>query len=134
MSAYLNQFKRRIAQEKGLANKDNLIDPHGTKALLEQWGMTQNQPWNIFYRNRNEYDSIWLVSVMDDPKIGNSIREKIHAIVSDNIQVKPDLNVWDMVGSKVMEKPEETLESENWIVTFEKSKGFAYMMRIYKKS
>lgn len=134
MSAYLNQFKRRFAQEKGLANKDNPIDPHGTKALLEQWGLTPNQPWNIYYRNRNEYDSIWFISVMDDPKIGKAIREKINVIVSDNIHVKPDLNVWDMDGNSIMGNPDETLESENWIVTFEKGKGFAYMMRIYKKS
>ena len=134
MSAYLNQFKRRIALEKGLAHKDNQVDPYGTKALLKQWGLTQNQPWNIYYRNRNEYDSVWLISVIDDPEIGELIRDKMNAIVSTELQFKPDLNVWDMEGIKTLGNPEDFLESKNWIVTFEKGKESAYMMRIYKKS
>ena len=132
MSAYLNQFKRRIAHQKGLDSKKTPGDEYGTKALMKIWGLSGEQPQNIFYRNRNEYDSIWFLSVWDDPEIGESIRKKINAIVSAKLQDKPDLNVWDMSGTKVVGTPNETFESVDWIVTFEKSTDVTYM-RIYHK-
>lgn len=133
MSAYLNQFKRRFAREKGLANRDNLIDPHGTKALLEQWGLTQNQPWNIFYRNRNEYDSIWLPLVLGDPEIGKQVREQINSIVSKEVKQRPDLDVWDMDSIPSEKNSEKLFKSKQWTVIFEKGTG-SYFMRIYKNS
>ena len=133
MAAYLNQFKRRIAGEKGLANKDNPIDPNGTKRLMNEWGLTQNQPKNIFYRNRNEYDCIWFVDLMEDASIAMMVKAKIREKVSEAIKDKPDLYIWDMDGSTVQGKPDVILESKKWIVTFQEGDSCTEM-RIYKKT
>ena len=130
MSAYLNQFKRRIATQMGLAKTPE--DENATKALMKIWGMCGEQPQNIFYRNRSECDSIWLPEVLVDSQIGCQVLKKINSIVSKEVKQRPDLDVWDMNRPYIYGKCESIYESDDWFVTFQKGNG-AYLMKIYKK-
>ena len=132
MPAYLNQFKRRLAHQMGLDSKRKPQDQYGTRELMDIWGLRGEQPQNIYYRNRSECDSIWLPEVLSDQEIGGQVRKKVNTIVSKEVKLKPDLNVWDMDSMVSGNDFESKYESKEWLVTFKKQKG-TYLMRIYKK-
>ena len=131
MSAYLNQFKQKIASQMGLTKTKE--DKNATKALMKIWGLSGEQPQNIFYRNRSECDSIYLPLVLSDPEIGEQVREKINSIVSKEVKQRPDLDVWDMEGIPSEKDSEKLFKSKQWTVIFEKGAG-RYFVRIYKNS
>ena len=131
MAAYLNQFKKKIASQMGLAKTPE--DKNATKALMKIWGLSGEQPQNIFYRNRSECDSIWLPQVLGDQEIGKQVREQINSIVSKEVKQRPDLDVWDMDSIPSEKNSEKLFKSKQWTVIFEKGMG-SYFMRIYKNS
>ena len=131
MSAYLNQFKQKIASQMGLTKTPE--DKNATKALMKIWGLSGEQPKNVYYRNRSECDSIWLPQVLGDPEIGKQVREQINSIVSKEVKQRPDLDVWDMDSIPSEKNSEKLFKSKQWTVILEKGTG-SYFMRIYKNS
>lgn len=132
MSAYLNQFKQKIASQMGLTKTPE--DKNATKALMKIWGLSGEQPKNVYYRNRSECDSIWLPQVLCDPEIGGQVREQINSIVSKEVKQRPDLDVWDMDSIPSEKNSEKLFKSKQWTVIFEKGTAGNYFMRIYKNS